>query len=59
VKRALEHLVEDKVVDPESLIDLFTLKKRGHGHSAESEFETYFWALQVLRAADVSPSLKF
>jgi hypothetical protein len=59
VKRALEHLVEDKVVDPESLIDLFTLKKRGQGHSAESEFETYFWALQVLRAADVPPSLRF
>jgi hypothetical protein len=53
VKRALEHLVEDKVVDAEGLIDLFTLKKRGQGHSAESEFETYFWALQVLRAADV------
>ena len=53
VKRALEHLMEDKVVDAESLIDLFTLKKRGQGLSADSEFETYFWALQVLRGADV------
>ena len=53
VKRALETLVDDRVVDPESLIDLLTLKKRGQGHSAETEFETYFWALQVLRAADV------
>jgi hypothetical protein len=53
VKRALEYLVEDRVVDTESLIDLFTLKKRGQGPSGEAEFETYFWALQVLRAADV------
>jgi hypothetical protein len=53
VKRALETLVEERVVDAESLIDLFTLKKRGRGPSGESEFETYFWALQVLRAADV------
>jgi len=50
VKRGLEVLVEEKVVDPESLIDLLTLKKRGH---RESDFETYFWALQVLRSADV------
>lgn len=54
VKRGLEYLVDEKVVDAESLIDLFTLKKRGHGHSVMMEFETYFWALQVLRAADVS-----
>jgi len=53
VKRGLEHLVEEKVVDAESLIDLFTLKRRGHGPSAATEFETYFWALQVLRAVDV------
>ena len=53
VKRGLEYLVEDKVVDAETLIDLFTLKKRGQGPSAETEFETYFWALQVLRAAEV------
>jgi len=59
VKRGLETLVEEKVVDAESLIDLLTLKKRGQGPSAEEEFETYFWALQVLRAADVpsSPTL--
>ena len=56
VKRGLELLVEDRVIDPESLIDLFTLKKRGHGPSAETEFETYFWALQVLRAAEVPAS---
>ena len=55
VKRGLEYLVEDKVVDAETLIDLFTLKKRGQGPSPETEFETYFWALQVLRAADVPP----
>lgn len=54
VKRAMELLVEDRVIDPESLVDLFTLKKRGHGPSAETEFETYFWALQVLRAAEVA-----
>jgi hypothetical protein len=53
VKKALETLVEERVVDAESLIDLFTLKRRGQGPSGESEFETYFWALQVLRAADV------
>ena len=53
VKRGLELLVEEKVVDAETLIDLFTLKKRGHGPSAETEFEIYFWALQVLRAAEV------
>ena len=53
VKRGLELLVEDKVVDAESLIDLFTLKKRGHGNSSETDFETYFWALQVLRATNV------
>lgn len=53
VKKALETLVEERVIDPESLIDLFTLKKRGQGPSGESEFETYFWALQVHRAADV------
>ena len=57
VKRGLEYLVEDKVVDVETLIDLLTLKKRGQGPSAETEFETYFWALQVLRAADVPPSI--
>jgi hypothetical protein len=56
VKRGLQHLVEEKVVDAESLIDLLTLKRRGHGYSAAAEFETYFWALQVLRAADVSRS---
>jgi Non-repetitive/WGA-negative nucleoporin C-terminal len=55
VKSALELLMEDRVVDSEGLIDLFTLKKRGHGPSGETEFETYFWALQVLRAADVPP----
>lgn len=54
VKRGLEGLVEEKVVDVESMIDLLTLKKRGHGPSAENEFETYFWALQVLRASEVS-----
>jgi hypothetical protein len=54
VKRSLEALVEEKVVDTESLIDLLTLKKRGQGPSAEIEFETYFWALQVLRASEVS-----
>jgi Non-repetitive/WGA-negative nucleoporin C-terminal len=53
VKRGLETVVEDKVVDAETLIDLFTLKKRGTGPSPETEFETYFWALQVLRAAEV------
>jgi hypothetical protein len=53
VKRALEGLVEEKVVDAESMIDLLTLKKRGQGPSAETEFETYFWALQVLRASEV------
>jgi Non-repetitive/WGA-negative nucleoporin C-terminal len=57
VKRGLELLVDDRVVDPETLIDLFTLKKRGQGLSAETEFETYFWALQVLRASDVLPFL--
>lgn len=57
VKRGLEYLVEDKVVDAETLIDLLTLKKRGQEPSAEAEFETYFWALQVLRAADVPPSI--
>jgi nuclear pore complex protein Nup133 len=57
VKRGLEYLVEDKVVDAETLIDLLTLKKRGQGPSAETDFETYFWALQVLRAADVPPSI--
>ena len=57
VKRGLEILVEDKVVDAETLIDLLTLKKRGQGPSAETEFETYFWALQVLRASDVYPPL--
>ena len=57
VKRGLEYLVEDKVVDAETLIDLLTLKKRGQGPSAETEFETYFWALQVLRAADVPPTV--
>ena len=53
VKKALETLMEERVVDAESLIDLFTLKRRGQGPSGQSEFETYFWALQVLRAADV------
>lgn len=53
VKRALEGMVEEKVIDAESLIDLFTLKRRGNGDGAETEFETYFWALQVLRASDV------
>ena len=57
VKRGLEYLIEDKVVDAETLIDLLTLKKRGQGPSAETEFETYFWALQVLRAADVPRSI--
>ena len=37
VKRGLQHLVEEKVVDAESLIDLLTLKRRGHGHSAAAE----------------------
>lgn len=55
VKRALEAVVEEKVVDAEGLIDLFTLKKRRGGEGAEMEFETYFWALQVLRASDVYP----
>ena|SRR5579859_2414025 len=55
VKRALEGVVEEKVVDAEGLVDLFTLKKRGSGEGAETEFETYFWALQVLRASDVHP----
>jgi nuclear pore complex protein Nup133 len=55
VKRALEVLVEERVVDPESLVDLFSLKRRGQGPAAEVEFETYFWGLQVLRAADVLP----
>ena len=59
VKRALETLVEERVVDAESLIDLFTLKKRGSGPSVENEFETYFWALQVLRASDVPLSILF
>jgi nuclear pore complex protein Nup133 len=57
VKRGLEYLVEDKVVDAETLIDLLTLKKRGQGPSAETDFETYFWALQVLRAADVPTTI--
>ena len=56
VKRALEAVVEEKSVDAEGLVDLFTLKKRGSGHGAEMEFETYFWALQVLRASEVYPS---
>jgi hypothetical protein len=56
VKRALETLVDDRVVDAESLIDLFTLRKRGQGEPVETEFETYFWALQVLRASDVLSS---
>lgn len=55
VKRALEGLVDEKVVDAESMIDLLTLKKRGTRPSAETEFETYFWALQVLRVSDVPP----
>jgi nuclear pore complex protein Nup133 len=55
VKRALEGLVDEKVVDAESMIDLLSLKKRGTRPSAETEFETYFWALQVLRASDVPP----
>ena len=53
VRRGLEVLVDERNVDPETLVDLFTLKKRGSGSSAEAEFETYFWALQILRAADV------
>jgi hypothetical protein len=53
VKRGLETLMDEKVVDTETLVDLFTLKKRGDGPAAETEFETYFWALQVLRASEV------